>query len=145
MQSTRTTQLSLPNLPVAALTAHVFDDLASGSLLSAGQLCDHGCEVTFTSTNVRVTRDDQTVLQGQRSPHTGLWEVPIGKIAESPELEPTCCVNFVTPTTAVADHIAFLHSALFSLALSTLCAAIDAGRLTTFPGLTAAQVRRHPP
>ena len=34
---------------------------------------------------------------------------------------------------------------LFSLALSTMCDALNAGRLVTWPDITSAQVRCHPP
>jgi hypothetical protein len=39
----------------------------------------------------------------------------------------------------------FYHASLFSPVLSTWCDAIDAGLFTTWPGLTLAQVQRHPP
>jgi hypothetical protein len=42
------------NLPAAACKAHLFRELHS-SLLSIGQLCDHGCEATFTETQVIIT------------------------------------------------------------------------------------------
>lgn len=45
----------------------------------------------------------------------------------------------------MAERIAFYHAALFSPALSTWCKAIDSGFLTTWPQLTSAQVRKHPP
>ena len=45
--STHTTLLDINHLPAAARLAHVFPILASGSLLSIGQLCDHGCTVFF--------------------------------------------------------------------------------------------------
>ena len=47
MRSTHTATLHVPGLPKASLTAHVFPQLASGSLLSVGQLCDSGCIATF--------------------------------------------------------------------------------------------------
>jgi hypothetical protein len=54
-----------------------------------------------------------------------------------------CQPNFVPPTpsyqsiNSIADRIAFIHAAMFSSALSTWCAAIKAGQLTTFPDLTS--------
>jgi hypothetical protein len=43
----------------------------------------------------------------------------------------------------IAKRVAFYHAALFSPALSTWCAAIDAGLLATWPALTLVQVQRH--
>ena len=43
------------------------------------------------------------------------------------------------------QRIAFYHAALFSPALSTLCKALDAEYLTTWPELTSALVRKYPP
>jgi hypothetical protein len=40
--STHTAELDLGNIPLGARTCHLFPHLRSGSLLSIGQLCDHG-------------------------------------------------------------------------------------------------------
>ena len=53
--------------------------------------------------------------------------------------------NAANPSTTIADRIAFQHAAMGSPAISTWCDAIDAGWLTTFPEITAALVRKHPP
>jgi hypothetical protein len=45
----------------------------------------------------------------------------------------------------ITNCVAFFHVSLFSPSLSIWCDAIDAGHFTTWPGLTSAQVRRHPP
>jgi hypothetical protein len=45
----------------------------------------------------------------------------------------------------LAERIANFHAVMFSPALSTWCAAIEAGHMTTWPALTPAQVRGHPP
>jgi hypothetical protein len=52
--------------------------------------------------------------------------------------------NTMCPEPNIAAHSAFLHAALFSPAISTFCAALDAGHLQSFPGkVTAKQVQRH--
>ena len=50
IQATHTANLNVPHLPSAARNVHLFPSLASGSLLSVGQLCDSGCTATFTNT-----------------------------------------------------------------------------------------------
>jgi hypothetical protein len=42
IKSTHTGTLPVPGLPVSACRAHIFPSLKSHSLLSIGQLCDHG-------------------------------------------------------------------------------------------------------
>jgi len=47
MKSTHTANLDLQMLPPEATTTHIFPTLASGLLLSIGQLYDHGCTTHF--------------------------------------------------------------------------------------------------
>jgi hypothetical protein len=74
--STHTATLNLPSLPHAARQAHILPGLAQDSLLSAGQMCDSGCAVTFTATNVEVTNGATTILTGQRDKESGMWRAP---------------------------------------------------------------------
>ena len=49
------------------------------------------------------------------------------------------------PLATLQQRIAFLHAALCNPALSTLCDALDAGYLTSWPELTSKLVRKYPP
>jgi hypothetical protein len=64
MQATHTGQLDIPGISKEACTTHIFVNLASGSLLSIGQLCcDAGCTATFTDkscTSTRMARSSDT-------------------------------------------------------------------------------------
>jgi hypothetical protein len=73
--SSHTATLQLPAvLPIGARTAHVFPDLKSGSLISIGQLCDHGCIATFDATHVKIIYHDNVIMTGYRSFATNnLW------------------------------------------------------------------------
>jgi hypothetical protein len=75
--STHTATLNMPSLPQAAGQAHILPGLAQHSLLSVGQMCDSGCSVTFTVSNVTVTNGDSTILTGQRDKESSLWRVPL--------------------------------------------------------------------
>ena len=55
-------QKTLPTLPPAATKAHLFPALGKTSLISIGQLCNHGCEATFTKDTVTITHQQQPVL-----------------------------------------------------------------------------------
>jgi hypothetical protein len=149
MRSTHTAILPIANLPVKARQAHIFPALATGSLLSVGQLCDQGCKATFTATTMNVTLQGNTVLKGARTT-PGLWIVDIGtpQTSTTPHTatrnqQQTCNAAIGAPK--IAERIAFYHAALFSPALSTWEAAIKAGRMTTWPDLTIQQLRSHPP
>ena len=144
MNSTHTANLHLPNLPTTASEAHIFPTLASGSLISIGQLCDHGCTAHFSATDVTIHYHDKIVLRGTRSLHTKLWtlQMPNTPLTLPPVIPDSANALVHNPT--IAARIEFYHSALFSPALTTWCTALDAGHFTTWPELTSAQVRRYP-
>ena len=145
--------LDLPHLPPAARIAHIFPDIASGSLLSIGLLCDHGCTATFHPDTVDITLDGATILTGTRSPTTNLWTIDLAQLKpqDTPIFlvshhQPQHRINALLATDAIiARRVAFYHVALFSPSLSTWRAAISRGFLTTWPDLTSKQVRRHHP
>jgi hypothetical protein len=153
--STHTALLNIPLLPPHACESHIFPTLASGSLISIGKLCDHGCIATFTSDAVSITLNDTQILRGSRSATTGLWQLHLPQASPHCDLltpshtkdtpTPHHAANSLIPHQTLADRIAFYHATLFSPSLSTWCKAIDANLLATWPDLTSAQVRKHPP
>ena len=155
IDSTHTAFLNIPQLPPSA--CHIFPTLASGSLISIGTLCDHGCIATFTADTVTISLNNDIILTGTRSGPTSLWHLHL----PSPTT-PTCCnltindaptntnatthsANSVIPQHTIADRIAFYHATMFSPSLSTWCQAINNNHMATWPDLTSAQVRRYPP
>ena len=54
IQSMHTCSLALPFLPAAAREANIFPFLASGSLISIGLLCGHGCTALFNARTVTI-------------------------------------------------------------------------------------------
>jgi hypothetical protein len=144
--------LPVPGLPISACRAHVFPYLQYHSLLSVGQLCDHGCKAVFTHSKVTIIRDDLVMLTGTRFIATnGLWTLdsldPASLAAPSNPI--TGSVNAMFHTTlahdTIANRIAFYHASLFYPSLSTWCQAIDAGHFPSWPGLTSSAVRKYPP
>jgi hypothetical protein len=70
--------LLLPSISAKACPAPIFPDLASGSLLSIGQLCDDGCTATFSATQVVIKLPNgHTVLSGHFTPTTQLWYLDV--------------------------------------------------------------------
>ena len=62
--STHTTTILLPDLPAMAGHAHIFPDLMNRSLISVGQLCDHGCKALFISDHMVISKNGQPILTG---------------------------------------------------------------------------------
>ena len=65
IHSTHTGLLQIPALPPAACLAHQFPKLSGTSLISIGQLCDHGCEVRFYHDQAIVIYKDEIILHGR--------------------------------------------------------------------------------
>ena len=147
MYSTHIAELDLPSLPPATRRVHIVPALNATSLLLMGQLCDAGCVVTFDAKTVTVKLNDERILDGVRTPTTGLWQLSMVKPTLSPPLplllhhHSFAAVQSATP----AELVTFAHASLFSPALSTLDAALARGFLPTFLGLTTKTLRRHPP
>ena len=138
IESTHEGYLPIDGLPKEATAAHLFPALGQTSLLSIGQLCDHGCEAHFTATTVTVTYKDSIILQGQRNPSTnGLWIIDI----QTPQ-QALAAVNF---SASPAELVAFAHAALFSPTISTLSKALSKGYLPPFPGLTIKTLQKYTP
>ena len=74
MKETRTEELDIPELPKKAIKVHIFTHLASGSLLSIGQLFDLGCREVFTATKLYILYKDKLIMQGTLS-DKGFWKM----------------------------------------------------------------------
>jgi hypothetical protein len=108
-----------------------------------GQLCDAGCTVAFTATDVTICVNGDVVLIGKHTPDTKLWHLrlPIPTPLSEPSHSAFAAVGSATPT----ELVAFAHAALFSPVLSTLLLALEKGFLNSFPVLTPALLRKYPP
>jgi hypothetical protein len=165
-------QLSLPQLPITAREAHILPGLTHSSLISFGKLCDAGCEAKFDNQKVVITKNNINLLRGQRDRCTGLWRIPLTNNEEStitsnrPTMEcnnattippnqmhskPDATIGHNTVCYNAYQHhkipelIQYLHAAAFSPVPSTWIAAIQREYYQSWPGLTAAAVRKHLP
>jgi hypothetical protein len=134
--STHTAKLLFPQLPDAALQAHIFPHLRNQALLSIGVLCDAGCTVTFEATSVKIRYNNQLVLEGTQVP-PGLWTTHI--CSKHPQANAT----FSAPLKATA--LRHLHASLFSPATQTWVKAIANDHFTTWPAFTVQEVRKYLP
>ena len=155
IRSSHTAEISLPGLPPTAIQCHIFPDLIARSLLSIGQLCDHGCEATFSATTVTILHDNIPIITGFRCPLTKLWTINLEQQQTSPHIttmqKSIDNHSFTNPhialaaSTTVAEQVAFMHATLCSPVISTWCNAIDKGYFPTWPTLTSKQIRKHAP
>ena len=63
MVSSETTHLPVPSLPPSAKNSHGFNHMASRSLFSVGQACNHNCIAVFDQNSVKTSEDITEVLQ----------------------------------------------------------------------------------
>jgi hypothetical protein len=145
--STHTGHLKIPNIPLSSRKAQVLPHLASHSLLSIAQLCAHGCKAMFTNTAITITLDNTVIITGTRT--LALVPPTNNPTSHPPDNAVTSSVNAMFHTTlahdTITNRIAFYHTTCYSPVLSTWCDAIDTGHFTTWPGLTSAAVKNHPP
>lgn len=136
--SNKHTYMKIPHLPREACKAHMLKKLASGNLISLGQLCDAGCKAYMDKNRAYVIYKDKIILQGKRNKDTnGLWEMEL-----PPEPER---INAAVDQATMAERIRFVHASLFSPTLHTWVQALKSGLLTTFPAISEQQIRKHPP
>jgi hypothetical protein len=115
IQSSHTCELLLADLPPQARNAHILPGLVHNSLISVGQLCDSGCNVTFTQEQVTVSRDRQCVMYGSRDPRSRLWRVYLKQKFETKHVQ----CNHAHYNSNQKDLINYLRAACFSPVKST--------------------------
>jgi hypothetical protein len=57
IQSSHTCDLLLADFPPQAQKAHILPGLVHNSFISVGQLCNNGCNITFTQEQITISRD----------------------------------------------------------------------------------------
>jgi hypothetical protein len=140
--STHTATLNLPSLPHASRQAHILPGLAQHSLLSVGQMCDSGCSVTFTASNVTVTNGESTILTGQWDKDSSLWRVPLDP-APPLNVGKEHSAHNVYEQKSIQDTITYLHACCFSPITDTWIKSIQNGHFATWPSVTVANVRKY--
>ncbi len=133
LHSSHTALLDLPRLPLAARRVHIFQELTN-SLLSIGQLCDHGCTAEYNKESV-IVRDEnrEVILEGKRCPKTRLWMV---------DLVQHHTASTIIHNESVSNQIDFYHAAMGYPVPSTMQHAIEKGYLR-FPGLTPTAFKKY--
>jgi hypothetical protein len=105
-------------------------------------MCDSGCSVTSTASNVTVTNGESKMLTGLRDKDSSLWRV---------SLDPTPPLNVgqkhsahnVYEQKSIQDTITYLHACCFSPVTYTWIKSIQNGHFATWPSVTVANVRKN--
>ena len=132
IKSFATGELAYTWLPKEKRTAHIFKEL-TGSLISIGALCDAGCVVKFTAEAVKVEKDGQTMITGQRLEK--LWMIDIAQHHDDKAAQ-------MIHDTTHAEIVKYVHAAMGSPTPTTFTKAYAKGFFTA-PGLTIDMVRKH--
>ena len=89
------TEIHLSNeLSIHAQHAYKFNNLATGPLISTGQLCDDNYLALFSKYSLKILKNNKVIITGKRN-ENGLWDIPLKGI---PEHIP---VDISTPTEPV--------------------------------------------
>jgi hypothetical protein len=115
IQLSHTCNLLLTDLPHQARQAHILPGLVHSPLISAGQLCDNECSVTFTQDLVTVSRNGKDVMYGSRDPKSRLWRV---NLKQNMKTKIAQC-NHAHDNNNQQYLINYLHAACFSPVKST--------------------------
>jgi hypothetical protein len=156
--STHTAELPIPSLPRATRLCHTLPDLTH-LLVSVRQLCDAGCLAVFDKNAIVITLNNTVLMLGKRHHVSRLWHLTIPPPGFPPTIQPSphiaarqkfpittaAFANVAHLSVSPAELVTFVHTALFSPSLSTLCTALDLKHVTGFPGLTSKLVRKPPP
>ena len=116
--------------------------------MAVAPLADHDLTTIFNKTSVKIyhnsavdtalqTIQEAPLLEGQRDPHTRLWQVDVPP--------PPQQINSVYHQKNKSDLARFLHATAGSPVVSTWIAAIKRGYYATWPGLTAELITRFLP
>jgi hypothetical protein len=151
MQATHNAALDFQHLPTptnrSARQAFVQPNLKQ-SLISLGQLCDHGCNYVLLDKHyASVIKDGVTSVIGLRNPTNGMWLVNV-EPSDGPTLLPNQHPTYQHQANSAYEQktkvqlIDFLHRACFSPPISTWTQAIEKNFFATWPSLTADAVRK---
>ena len=77
------TELNLTkDLSAHAQHAYIFNDLATGSLISIGQLCNDACLALFSNYSLKVIKNNKVIITGKRNSNR-LWDIPLGNTKDT--------------------------------------------------------------
>ena len=129
----------LPNLPLISnqhKTAQICPESSNTTLMSVGKLCDDDCTALLTKRQCTVHKNKpfKPVLKAKRCPTTGMHVTKLS--------DPLLLANANLQQFIAIERLKFLHGALGSPSLSTLCRALAAGYFKSWPDLTVSAINK---
>ena len=137
----QTGQLSLHGVSTKGNKVHIHKNLKNTALISVGQLCDDGCTATFDKNSLKISKNNNLVLQGYRNKSDGLWDIPLphNPIKNSNIIQRynnKYSINAIIRKDISVHKLAnYLHGCAGSPSLSTFQKAIDKGNFLSWPGI----------
>jgi len=125
----------ISHIPSSASLSHVMPNLASGSLLSIGKICDAKCTAIFDSKSVKIYQNkhvdiaakNKPIISGTRnSPTQPLYSIQVPTTTNT-EITSTASnnnipihhINASIHNPSIRNRVAFYHAALFSPTVAT--------------------------
>jgi hypothetical protein len=127
--------------------SYVFpDEVLSNNLASLSYLCNHGCIVTLSNTEINTHKDGTLVWHGPKAPHDKLWNLDLADIIlhQHPTTQAGTAFQTIKLDTD-AECVAFTHAVLAGCPISTMIKAVEKGWLSNYPKLTAKMIRTNLP
>ena len=128
----------LPNLPLISnqhKTAQICPESSNTMLISVGKLCDDDCTALLTKRLCTKHKNElfKPVLKANRYRTTRMYVTKLS--------DPLLLANANLQQFIAIECIKFLHGALGSLSLSTLCRALMAGYFKSWPNLIVSAIK----
>ena len=136
-----------PNLPQISpeyKTAQACSDNKNVTLISLGKICNDDCLALPDKHKMVVFKNHEPVLRAARCNQTGICLVNLSnpiKLINATVFQKAAKIVQID-TFILMSRLLFLHGALGRPTSSTLCKAIQAGHLTTWPDLTTASIAK---
>lgn len=147
IQANKQGHLIIPNLSKQATKTYTFPHLTT-SLLSVGQLCDDNCRVCFEKRKMEVTKNGHHILEGNRNPTDGLWDVDINQLAhKSASLATTTQPNLnviLRNDKSKAELAAYYHATCLFPTTRLWADKIKQGNFISWPGLDVDIIKHLP-
>ena len=131
--------------------AYMFNDLATGSLISIGKLYDDNCFALFSKYFLKILKNNKVIITGKRN-NNELWDILLkGNTEDTPlaitsPIKPVPVENGVICLDQTKQELAqYLSATCFGPAPSTLLCAIRKQHLNTWPGLSVNLISKYLP
>ena len=138
IQSTHSGTLQIYGPESPELLAYIFpDEVLQHSLVSFSALCNAGCTITLTKTDVSIVHNGSVIFRGSKKCTDTLWLINLDTLRFG-HLQ--SMANLSIKLTTNAEFVAFVHASFGSPPTSTFLHAARAGWLTGYPRISTSMI-----